>query len=1240
MTSQNTHVIHHGLSRATRWLLSGVVVLGLAACGGSEPGVPDGDFVAPVVEFQVVFEDDFEGTELDTSKWSVDEGDGCPDLCGWGNNESQIYSADNITVANGVLQIEGRQEADGSYTSGRINTKGKFDFRYGRVEVSARLPEGQGAWPAAWLLHSDPDVYGPWPASGEIDIVEGFNLGVNGNTETKHTTHYGIPTPPFTGTTSAFDNGVSPAMGFREYAIEWERDRIRFFVDGEHFQTQNSDNWYAYFPADDEEGFYDELGAFKQGLRDAPFDQLFHLIINFAIGGNPVGAPDPAAFPQVMEIDYVRVYECVNANPETGRGCGTGSPDVVPLEDNDGNALEALNTDQPYVEELVLYDDGPETIEVDIAGDIASNAISAVVGFDNNGATTVINEPNTVDPEDAENTLWRVAISGGTGNVLLTGEDQTASEILDTGFDFSGFRRPLGGDPYGEVAFEMEIVSMSPGAQLFVKLDSGFPNVGEFLLPEDELAPPGERRTYSVKFDDLLANPGFVDCCGGTGVDLENVRNPFVFEVQGGDAEVLIDNVRVTNACKVVGACGAGLKLAGIPDLVVYDDAVNFDIFDRGIVASDGGSGFVDYTDGTNPANKVNWAEVAADDPARGQVIEVTFNDSNVFGVWFIGSSGGVDISAYAAGAIQFDIKVLDYGTNTTGMTFKVDCFFPCTSGDKNLGVIADGEWETVTFPISQLLNPDPNLGLDLENVNTGIVVFPTSPQTGGITFRVDNIRYIADSDVIPLSQVDLPVTFEDPTVDYSFGDFNGAVTSLVVDPTDANNTVASTTKGAGAATFAGTVIGAGGFANPIPFAAGDTTLSVEVYSPRSGVPVLMKVENADGSLGAEVLLNTTLANQWETLSFDMSTSGNTALDLNVDYVKAIIFFDFGQNGDDSTYLWDNVVLGTGTPPPLAQVDLPVTFDDPAVDYQFVDFNGTASALDVDPDDANNTVVRTVKGAGAATFAGTVIGDGTGFANPIPFEAGRTTMQVRVYSPAAGIPVLFKVENADGSLGAEVLVNTTVANQWETLSFDMSTSTNLPLDLNVDYVQAIIFFDFGTDGNDAVYLWDDVALAPLAQVDLPVTFDQLGVDYTLIDFNGTNSTLDVDPDDANNTVARTVKGAGAATFAGTVIGDGTGFANPIPFAAGRTTMQVRVYSPAAGIPVLFKVETAGASLGAEVLVNTTVANQWEILSFDMSTSTNAPLDLNVDYIQAIIFFDFGTDGNDAVYLWDDVELAP
>ncbi|MEJ2161123.1 MAG: glycoside hydrolase family 16 protein, partial [Chromatiales bacterium] len=775
-----------------RVLFALIAALGLAACGGVDDDTPSGSLVIPDIEWQLAFEDEFEGDSLDTTKWNIDTGDGCPDLCGWGNNEKQVYSEDNITVAGGILTIQGRQEADGTYTSGRVNSKGKFDFRYGKVEVSARLPAGQGAWPAIWMLHSDPTIYGPWPLSGEIDIVEGFNLGVDGNTATQSTAHYGLATPPYDGTSSKYDTGVSPDMGFRVYTLEWERDKLRFFVDGQHFQTQNAQNWYTYFP-EGADGFYDEFGPYDIGSRDAPFDQLFHLIMNFAIGGNPVGDPDPGAFPQNFEIDYVRVYECANANPETGRGCGVADPDVVPLKDNDGGPLEERETAQPYLEALALYIDGPETIEVTVGEETATNMLQ-VDGFTGEGAS-VINDPAFTDPDDPENTVWRFAVSGGVANAYLASQDLTDDPILDTGFDFSGNRLGgIGEDPVGEVVFDMWVEQIDVDAKLLIKLDSGFPNLGEMVLPSSELA-IGAWKTYSVKFDMFLENPGFVDQ-GGEGVNLENVVNPFVIEVQDGSAEVYLDNISVTNACKVVGGCGADPRTKGLPDVVVYDDAVNTGVWGRGIVASDSGTGFVDYTDGTDPANKVNWREIDADEEERGRVIEVTFNDSDAFGVWFIGSAG-TDLTAYNAGSVQFDVKVLDYGDNTEGMTFKIDCFFPCTSGDKALGFIADGEWETVTFPVSRLPVGAPPPGFDLSNVNTGIVLFPTT-QAGGITFLVDNIRWVSEGGgELPLAQIDLPVTFEDPLVDYTLTDFGDPVAASTVlgeDPDDAGNTVAITT--------------------------------------------------------------------------------------------------------------------------------------------------------------------------------------------------------------------------------------------------------------------------------------------------------------------------------------------------------------------------------------------------------------------------------------------------------------
>jgi len=663
------------------------VLAGLSACGGVSDEVPEGNFVPPPVEWRIAFSDEFDGDALNQAKWNIAVGDGCPDLCGWGNGELQSYSPDNIQVAGGVLTLQGRQEADGSYTSARIDTKGKLNFRYGRVEISARLPEGQGIWPAIWMLPTDETVYGPWPRGGEIDIMEAFNPGVDGNNSVQSTTHYGLPTSPANGTSSRNDLGVSPSMGFHEYALEWERDNLRFFIDGVHYQTQKASQWYAYFPAD-EDGYYDEFGAFKQGPRDAPFDQLFHLVMNFAIGGDPVGNPDgTTVWPQDFEIDYVRVYECANANADTGRGCGVADASVVPLQDNDGGPLENVETAQPYLERLDLYVDGPESIELNVGGETSTNTLQ-VNGYTSDGAS-VISDPMAADPDDATNTVWHVAISGGPANVYLESQDLTDDPLLDTGFNFSGNRNVgPGGDPVGEIVFDMMVNSIDVGTDLYVKLDSGYPNLGQVLIPASQIA-VGAWKTYSIKFDMLLANP--LD--GGSGVDLANVLNPFVFEVQNGAADVFIDKIRVTNACKVVGACGADLKTKGLPDLVVFDDTVNTATWTAGIGASDSGTGYADYFVGTNPTDKVNWSIIASDESERGDVIEVTFNDSPAFGVWFVKSSVPVDTNTYNSGAVVFDLKVLDYGSNTTGMTFKVDCLYPCTSGDKAWGVVSDVVW-------------------------------------------------------------------------------------------------------------------------------------------------------------------------------------------------------------------------------------------------------------------------------------------------------------------------------------------------------------------------------------------------------------------------------------------------------------------------------------------------------------------------------------------------------------------
>ena len=262
----------------------------LAGCDNSvDQEIPDAEAVPD--GWTLVWADEFDGTSLDESKWTLQIGDGCPDLCGFGNNELQIYTADNHTVSDGVLTITARREADSTFTSTRMNTAGKADWTYGRFSARIKLPVGQGIWPAFWMFFSQ-DTYGGWAASGEIDIME--YLG-NDPTEVFGTLHYGGPAPNnvFGGDELVLRSGTF-ADDFFVFTIEWEEGEIRWYVNNVLYQTQTSEDWYT------------------TGSDDpaAPFDHDFFLLLNMAVGGNLPGPPDETTpFPQTMEVDYVRVYQ-------------------------------------------------------------------------------------------------------------------------------------------------------------------------------------------------------------------------------------------------------------------------------------------------------------------------------------------------------------------------------------------------------------------------------------------------------------------------------------------------------------------------------------------------------------------------------------------------------------------------------------------------------------------------------------------------------------------------------------------------------------------------------------------------------------------------------------------------------------------------------------------------------------------------------------------------------------------
>lgn len=235
----------------------------------------------------LLWSDEFDQSGLpDPSKWTYDVGDS-----GWGNNELEYYTEKdlkNARVEDGLLIIEAIQDSayPKGYSSARLLTRGLASWKYGYIEVKAKLPEGRGTWPAIWML-PDKATYGGWPKSGEIDIMEhvGFDPGVvHGTVHTEAFNHT-------RGTQKGQQVKVDTFhQDFHTYAMHWQKDQIDFYLDGKKYFT-----------------FANTGGDFEEW----PFDQPFHLILNIAVGGNWGGQKgvDDSIWAQRMEIDYVRVYD-------------------------------------------------------------------------------------------------------------------------------------------------------------------------------------------------------------------------------------------------------------------------------------------------------------------------------------------------------------------------------------------------------------------------------------------------------------------------------------------------------------------------------------------------------------------------------------------------------------------------------------------------------------------------------------------------------------------------------------------------------------------------------------------------------------------------------------------------------------------------------------------------------------------------------------------------------------------
>ena len=232
--------------------------------------------------YELVWSDEFNGNYLDTNTWNYEIGTGS---WGWGNNEQQYYTDRNIKVSNGTMKITAKREDYGGmkYTSSRITTKNKKNFKYGKIEARIKMPKFKGVWPAFWMLGANQDSVG-WPKCGEIDIVDAIN-----DENLVYGTLHWFNDPGNNNADSGSSVAVADRTEYHVYGVEWTADKLRWYVDGKVYRTMDVSN-----------------DSFSEVRKE------YFVIFNMAIGGQWPGYDiDETAFPATMEVDWVRAYKKV-----------------------------------------------------------------------------------------------------------------------------------------------------------------------------------------------------------------------------------------------------------------------------------------------------------------------------------------------------------------------------------------------------------------------------------------------------------------------------------------------------------------------------------------------------------------------------------------------------------------------------------------------------------------------------------------------------------------------------------------------------------------------------------------------------------------------------------------------------------------------------------------------------------------------------------------------------------------
>jgi hypothetical protein len=470
-----------------------------------------------------------------------------------------------------------------------------------------------------------------------------------------------------------------------------------------------------------------------------------------------------------------------------------------------------------------------------------------------------------------------------------------------------------------------------------------------------------------------------------------------------------------------------------------------------------------------------------------------------------------------------------------------------------------------------------------------------------------------------------LPVTFEDPTKDYTVIGFGRATAEVTANPdasgANTSERVVRFNKVVASEPWAGSVIELG---DVIDFST-EQVFRIDVRTPTAGTQVLLKLENAtDADVFIEAEATTTVGGAWESLTFDFS-----AADLSREYAKVVLFFDFGAVGTGADYYYDNIRQSSGGP----SLELPLTFENGNLAYNWIGFGRADVGIVDNPYAAGKNPSARV---GALTKTdGSEVWAGASLQLPDPVDFGiASRFSVRVWSPKSGIPVLFKLENAgDGGIFVETTATTTVADEWETLTFDLSEQ-----DLSREYSKVVLFFDFGTAGDGSTYYFDDIRYDDGTEaLELPVTFESAGLEYAFANFGGANSEVADNPApggiNTSDRVGKLTKSDNAEVWGGSFLT----LDEPINW-DGPQSVAVKVLVPEAATVVRLKLENeSDPDVFVELDATTAAAaGEWEELRWDFSGQ-----DLSREYSKVVLFFGFGTAGGGTTreYYFDDIRLT-